>query len=96
MVFLRDTEYSLINYLFEFNGFLIYTPLMFFVEFLAKLIFYTYLRIYIKGHKKGNIEQFMNIQYNLSNSDSNSSSITYNYIHNEISFTKQINIKVFF
>ena len=78
--FLRDTESSLINHFFEVKGFLIYTFLMFLGEFLAGLIFYSLLRHYVKGHNKGDSEQFMNIKY----------------IHNERYFSRRMDIKAYF
>ena len=78
--FLRDTESSLINHFFEVKGFLIYTFLMFLGELLAGLIFYSLLRHYVKGHNKGDSEQFMNIKY----------------IHNERYFSRRMDIKAYF
>ena len=56
---LRDVETTLISYFFNLGYLLIYTPLMFFGEFLAGLIFYLYQKKFLSKNKIGVLSKFL-------------------------------------
>ena len=61
-ILLRDVETMLISYFFNLDYLLIYTPLMFFGEFSAGLIFYLYQKQFIVKQNKGIISQLISFR----------------------------------